>query len=147
MAKGTDDAPPAPPESVALLLALAAGLCRANFEANLAPLALTARQGELLLALAETPTNQNTLARRFRIDRTTMVALVDDFESRGLLERLADPDDRRAYRLLLTKAGRATVRLVATRLRQAERDALAPLSDRQRTQLANALRAIVIAAG
>lgn len=135
--------PVAVPDSVVLLLARAAALCRARFAENLAPLDLTPRPAELLLALAETPTNQNALARRFGVDRTTMVALVDDFEARGLLERLADPTDRRAYRLVLTKAGRATVRLVATRLRQAERDALAPLSDRQRAQLASALRAIV----
>lgn len=143
MAKSTGEPPVTAPDSIAFWLAHAAELCRARFADNLAPLELTPRPAELLLSLAETPTSQNALARRYKIDRTTMVAIIDDFESRGLLDRLADPADRRAYRLVLTKAGRATARLVATRLRQAERDALAALSERQRAHLINALRAVV----
>jgi DNA-binding MarR family transcriptional regulator len=39
-----------------------------------------------------------------------MVALLDELESRGLVERRRDPDDRRAYALHLTDRGREALR-------------------------------------
>jgi MarR family transcriptional regulator, lower aerobic nicotinate degradation pathway regulator len=50
--------------------------------------------------------SQQAIGERLRIDRTTMVALIDEFEERGYVERKRNPDDRRAYVITLTSAGR-----------------------------------------
>jgi DNA-binding MarR family transcriptional regulator len=41
-----------------------------------------------------------------RIDRTTMVSLIDGLERAGYVKRERNPDDRRAYVITLTAAGR-----------------------------------------
>ena len=43
--------------------------------------------------------SQSGLCTRMRVDRTTMVAIVDDLEAAGFVERQRNPVDRRAYAL------------------------------------------------
>jgi DNA-binding MarR family transcriptional regulator len=50
--------------------------------------------------------SQQAIGERLRIDRTTMVALIDDLERAGYVKRERNPDDRRAYVISLTAAGR-----------------------------------------
>src|SRR3954452_3335596 len=50
--------------------------------------------------------SQQALSIALRIHRSAVVALVDDLEHRGLVERRRDPVDRRAYTLYLTPPGR-----------------------------------------
>ena len=50
--------------------------------------------------------SQQAVGERLRIDRTTMVALIDDLERAGYVKRERNPDDRRAYVITLTAAGR-----------------------------------------
>jgi DNA-binding MarR family transcriptional regulator len=50
--------------------------------------------------------SQQAIGERLRIDRTTMVALIDDLEQARYVKRERNPDDRRAYVLTLTAAGR-----------------------------------------
>jgi MarR family transcriptional regulator, lower aerobic nicotinate degradation pathway regulator len=50
--------------------------------------------------------SQQAIGERLRIDRTTMVALIDDLERKGYVKRERNPDDRRAYVITLTTAGR-----------------------------------------
>ena len=52
--------------------------------------------GALAVLAAEGPLSQQRLAARQGIDRTTMVAVVDELERVGAVERRRDPDDRRA---------------------------------------------------
>lgn len=47
------------------------------------------------------------LARHLELDKSSVTGLVDRAERRGLVERVADPDDGRAVRVRLTKEGRA----------------------------------------
>lgn len=49
--------------------------------------------------------SQQEIGRRLAIDRSTMVHLIDDLESRGLVARSRDRTDRRAYAIGLTAAG------------------------------------------
>ena len=44
------------------------------------------------------------------LDRTTMVALIDELEQAGLVRRRTHPDDRRKNAVELTPAGRDTLR-------------------------------------
>jgi DNA-binding MarR family transcriptional regulator len=50
--------------------------------------------------------SQQAIGERLRIDRTTMVSLIDDLERAGYVKRERNPDDRRAYVIKLTAAGR-----------------------------------------
>jgi DNA-binding MarR family transcriptional regulator len=50
--------------------------------------------------------SQQAIGERLRIDRTTMVSLIDDLERAGYVKRERNPDDRRAYVIKLTTAGR-----------------------------------------
>ena len=50
--------------------------------------------------------SQQAIGERLRIDRTTMVALIDDLERAGYVKRERNPDDRRAYVITLTPAGK-----------------------------------------
>ena len=50
--------------------------------------------------------SQQAIGERLRIDRTTMVSLIDDLERAGYVKRERNPDDRRAYVISLTAAGR-----------------------------------------
>ena len=49
--------------------------------------------------------SQQAIGEALRIDRTTMVALVDDLEQLGLVRRERNPADRRAYTIRLTSEG------------------------------------------
>ena len=76
--------------------------------------------------------NQIEVARRFGIDRTVMVRLVDDLEKAGLIERRPDPADRRARRLVGTERGRIAHEQAQAQLRLVEDHVLAPLSADER---------------
>ena len=50
---------------------------------------------------------QVEIANRIGIERATLTRMLDTLEADGLIERLADPADRRTKRIRLTKAGEA----------------------------------------
>lgn len=45
------------------------------------------------------------LSKRLLRDKSTITRIVDQLERAGLVQRIADPDDRRAQRVILTSAG------------------------------------------
>ena len=49
--------------------------------------------------------SQQELAGKLQIHPSRLVAILDNLEKRGFVERRANPDDRRLYSLHLTKAG------------------------------------------
>ncbi|TMR16497.1 MarR family transcriptional regulator [Nonomuraea turkmeniaca] len=61
-----------------------------------------------VLGVAE-PLSQLEAAQRLRIDRTTMVSLVDALERKKLVGRRPDPGDRRRNIVELTEHGRETL--------------------------------------
>jgi len=72
---------------------------------RLRPLGLHPRHFGLLTHIATAAgQSQQALSGALGVHRTAMVALVDDLEARGLVERRRDPRDRRAYALHLTRA-------------------------------------------
>jgi DNA-binding MarR family transcriptional regulator len=101
--------------------------------------------GALLVLASDGPLTQRELAERQGIDRTTAVAVVDALESSGFVERRRDQDDRRAYALQITRAGRNRLPRATDAIAGVERAALAGLSDSDREVLRRCLN--VIAAG
>ncbi len=51
------------------------------------------------------PLSMRELADRLQLDPSNVTGVVDALERRGLVERQADPDDRRVKRLALTEQG------------------------------------------
>ena len=66
----------------------------------------TLQFGALTYLCEETGLDQIGLAARLGIDRSSMSTLLDVLETRGLIERLPDKNDRRAKLLRITAAGR-----------------------------------------
>jgi len=59
-----------------------------------------------LLFLNPEGLSQTELSRRLIMNRSNVTGLVDRLEERGLLQRTAAESDRRAYRVVLTTAGK-----------------------------------------
>jgi DNA-binding MarR family transcriptional regulator len=97
--------PPAP--SVGLLVGQVGRSVSRSFRETIAPLGLEPRQYLLLRSIAGTDGgSQQAIAASLQIPPSRMVVLVDALEERGLVLRVANPADRRAYALRLTPAGR-----------------------------------------
>ena len=112
--------------------------------AALAPLGISGREAAVLRAIdAGPPVAQGEIARAMDVDRTTMVALIDDLQLKGLVRRRQDPDDRRKNVVELTEAGHDTVRRAAAVVGQTERDFLGPLSAAEAAQFKRSLRALL----
>jgi len=128
--------PPSMRDRVPFLLYRAAELSHSLANDMLARVQLTARQvGILTLVVEWEPMTQKALGDTLRIDRTTMVSLIDDLERKGYVLRQRHPSDRRAYLVQATETGRvAKVRAVAI-LDEQQNRFLAPLTPAQRHQL------------
>src|SRR6266496_1929107 len=73
-----------------------------------------------------------------------MTHLVDRLEQEGLVERIADPDDRRGLLVALTRKGRSVIRRVGPNHLDTERRMLAALSKQEQAELARLLRKLLI---
>ena len=112
-------------------------------QAALAPFGISGRELAVLVAIDDrAPASQQEVARRMAVDRTTMVALIDDLEGKGLVQRQQDPDDRRKNVVVLTDTGRTTLSQATAATREAERRLLVSLSDDESAMLKKALQAI-----
>jgi len=83
---------------------------------------------------------QQELGAALGIDRTTMVALVDQLESAGLANRRPAPGDRRAREIVITPKGRRVLARARTVLAQAEDEVLTGLATDERRDLVALLR-------
>lgn len=113
-------------------------------QAALAPLGIDTREWATLICLDDQrPLSQAEVAKRAGIDRTTMVALIDELQQKGLLQRRPDHDDRRKNVVQLTTAGRNIRERAARRVDDCERRFLAALSPPDAQQLKSALQALI----
>lgn len=127
-------------ESLALcfsLLSLAARIDR-DCAARLAPAGLSEGRFVLLflLACADEPLAPHALASRAGIRRATVTGLLDGLEREALIERLADPLDRRALRIQLTPQGQRLADSLLAQHSQWIASLFAALEPTERKQLA-----------
>jgi DNA-binding MarR family transcriptional regulator len=109
-----------------------------------APLGVTGRQLALLTLFGDGPAlSQQEGAARLGIDRTTMVALVDELEDKELVRREVAPGDRRKRLVTLTDEGERVRAAGEEVTRQAEAMLLEPLDDGDAERLRAALRRVV----
>jgi DNA-binding MarR family transcriptional regulator len=77
----------------------------------MAPYGIDGRELAVLTVLAGGEAlSQQQAAQRLGIDRTTMVALLDVLEAKGLVGRRTHPEDRRKNVVELTPSGQETLR-------------------------------------
>jgi len=84
-----------------------------------------------------------TLAQTARITKQSMGALVDSLEFGGYVERVEDPDDRRASRVRLTARGRGFARDVRAFARALEGRLADRIGSRTLEELRSALELLV----
>jgi DNA-binding MarR family transcriptional regulator len=77
----------------------------------------------------------NELSRMLMVTGGNITAIVDQLEKEGLVERLDEPDDRRAFRIRLTRAGDKTFAEMARAHEQWVVELLEGLSRREHDEL------------
>jgi DNA-binding MarR family transcriptional regulator len=98
----------------------------------------------LLAALDDVgPSSQVELSRCTTIDRSDMVASVNELAERGFVERAADPDDGRRNIVTITASGRRELAKLDRLIAQAQSEWLAPLSKKERAELVVLLARVV----
>ena len=108
------------------------------------PFGVTPVQYAALQGVAATPgVDQRTLARTIGLDTSTTGGVIDRLEARGLLQRSANPDDRRVRLLTLTPEGRALLEQVTPAMLRAQQRILEPLPAAERRQFMRMLRTLV----
>jgi DNA-binding MarR family transcriptional regulator len=108
------------------------------------PLGITGRQLALLTLFADgAAQSQQDGAARLGVDRTTMVALVDELEAKGLVRREVDPGDRRKRLVKLTGEGHKVLLAGAEVTERAEELFLEPLAGADAGRLRAALATVV----
>jgi MarR family transcriptional regulator, transcriptional regulator for hemolysin len=90
-------------DSLGILITDSARLLRRRFDARARGLGVSRAQWQVLFALSRNEgINQAGLAEALDVETITVGRMVDRLEEAGLVERRADPADRRAWRLHLT---------------------------------------------
>ena len=123
-------------DSFGILITDSARLLRRRFDARARRLGVSRAQWQVLFALSRTEgINQAGLAEALDVETITVGRMVDRLADAGLVERRADPADRRAWRLHLTDRAHpilAELRLIAD---QMMREMLEGLDDTEQAAL------------
>lgn len=139
-------APPVPdqaPRSVGFLISQLGFFSSRRFAEALEPIGIGPREFLLLRFVAASGgQSQQALAEQLGVPASRMVALVDDLEGRGLVERRPYPDDRRIRALHLTKKGSETLERAAQVAIEYEQKLCSPLEEGERDELIDLLQKV-----
>ena len=114
-----------------------------DFRRALGPDGLGPRSFALLALVVSFPNiTQSELARALGIERSGLVAIVDELEGRGYLHRVAVPGDRRVQALVATPEGTSAYADALQRVQDHEAKLLADFTDDERRMLAHLLQKI-----
>ncbi|MGD9991507.1 MarR family winged helix-turn-helix transcriptional regulator [Pseudonocardia sp.] len=132
----TEVSPPGPGPGSAFLLAQIGAHAAMRFAERIGALDLTPPQTGLLRAVAAAPgQSQQTLAGILGTPPSRLVALVDQLDERGLVERRRNPADRRLHALHVTAAGEKLLQRIADVGREHDDAMCAALDDGERATL------------
>lgn len=125
-----------PHQSLGFLAHDVARQFRQRFDEEARSLGVTRQQWRALIHLARVEgQTQTELADRLEVERITLCRMIDRLAEAGLVERRADPADRRVWRLHLMPAAHAMVDRLAEIGRGVEAEATAILSLAERAEL------------
>ena len=136
-------APPRTERDITGLLNMAGHALSNRLAAALADVGLTPRMQCVLVHALEEERTQIQLAALADLDKTTMVATVDELEARGLAERRPSATDRRARVIAVTDRGRAAAEEGQRIVDRVHGDALGFLPDEHRAAFVDALARLV----
>jgi len=137
-----------PADDPALLLVQLGAHAAARFAERLSALGLEPRHAGVLRSLAALEgRSQQHIGDVLRIAPSRMVALVDDLDRRGLVERRRNDADRRAYALHLTTDGRRLLDQLRQLAADHATEMFAGLTPDQRDQLTSLLRLVAASHG
>jgi DNA-binding MarR family transcriptional regulator len=123
-------------DSTGYLLARLGAESRRRWGQMLAGQDLTPHQFAVLMTLTQLGApSQQQLSRAVGIDPRNAVPIVDVLERRGLLQRRADPADRRKRAIALTPAGQAKIEQLSQAGHELENAFLDSLTDPERSGL------------
>jgi DNA-binding MarR family transcriptional regulator len=113
-----------------------------------APTGLTPKHfGILVLLHRRGAMRQTDVADAVRVDRTTVMNLIDELEGAGFVKRGADPSDRRANAVKVTAKGTQWLEKLKPLAEEVERHFLEPLSAPEQHTLRELLIRLVSHAG
>ncbi|MFN2466228.1 MAG: MarR family winged helix-turn-helix transcriptional regulator [Candidatus Dormibacteria bacterium] len=136
-AKGTDRAQVADAEALRSVV-MAGKIVSARFEENLGALGITHPQFRTMMALrygAENGIQMHRIAAWLGVTPRNVTAIVDALEGMGLVARVPDPEDRRAFKVRLTAAGEERSVDAFRVNRSDQRQVLGALTEEEKKQL------------
>ena len=123
-------------DTIGFLLNDAARLMRRDFERRTRSVGLTRAQWQTLFHLHRNEgCNQVTLADLLEVEPITLARVIDRLEASGLVERRADPGDRRARLLFLGERAHPLLDQLKALGAETRETALDGLSEDERNQL------------
>jgi DNA-binding MarR family transcriptional regulator len=143
MTARTDQAPERLRGTVSWWLAVARVRSRSLTAARLDATGIRHAHYSVLATIVEVgPASQAALGRLIGLDRSDMVAVLNDLSGDGYVERNRDPDDARRNIVRITAAGRGALRRFDRMVADADDELTAALSPAERTQLRGLLERI-----
>jgi len=132
--------PDRPSPRTAFLLTQLGADAADRFAQRVAELGLTPRDAGAIRVLGRDPgISQRELATRLGTVPSRLVALVDELERRGFVERSRSPHDRRNYQLQLTAAGTELLGRLRVIAEAHQAEVLAPLDQDESVVLSRLL--------
>ncbi|HOA58885.1 MAG TPA: MarR family transcriptional regulator [Dermatophilaceae bacterium] len=131
-------------EDVVVLLARASGAALRTANAALEPFGFRARHYATVKIAAEGGgVPQRQIGAVLGLDPSAVVALVDDLESLGLVQRQPDPDDRRTRLVSPTTAGLAMLEAVSPVVGRVQERSMGGLTATERETFLHLLRRVI----
>ncbi len=140
----TDEASWSPEGTVSYWVNRAARSLGRHLDEGLRPFGFAMSHLPVLRALGQTRAlSQRQLAEAAHVEQPTMTQMLARMERDGVIQREADPDDRRANLISLTRLARARFPRAKAALIEAEHEALAGFSEGEKAQLRGLLQRVV----
>lgn len=131
------------PKALAFLLSQVGAHSAAKFAERVAELDFSPPQVGILKVIAESDgLSQQALGEKLGMFASRLVSVLDDLQTRGLIERRSNPTDRRANSLHITQSGKEKMKQIMKVGREHQESICAALNDSERVQLASLLQRI-----
>lgn len=123
-------------ENLAVMLGDTSRMLRRSFDARARNIGVTRPQWQVLSILRRHEgINQGGLAEILEVEPITVCRMVDRLQDAELVERRADPDDRRSWRLFLTKKAQTLLETLRPLGEEMLEEALNGIDDKERARL------------
>lgn len=130
-------------ENLGTMMAQVSRLMRRDFDAKARTIGVTRPQWQVMTLLnRHQGINQGGLAEILEVEPITMGRMIDRLQEAGLVERRADPADRRAWRLFLTDKADVLLEQLRPMANETIEEALEGIGPAQREELMSRLRKI-----